>query len=733
MLKLNFFQHNVRRRITLVFGVFVALAMATVVATVAFRLFSTVTENLNHELDERGRQETRLFMQRIEYLLESATVLVKNPLVINGLNDAQGRKTYLPELVKNFRDGRDVQAVALLGFDGKPVYSSLENLPTYDDSPELRSSLANAVVSYLIDAKRGHWVVFVPVSYYQTTQGVLVVVFDLKAIAQRVLLSDALIGHRLWSGEQMIYQHVPTEDRDLIVVRRPVADSVQGFLGGLKLDVEITAPRQHYLQPATTAVRDVALLGLFLTLVAIAIAYWIGYTVSRPIVLLRQRVAAADGSEANQCAPLGTHDELEDLALNFDLKTRELRNIQMNLEELVAQRTRELEVAKEAAEAASRAKSTFLANMSHELRTPMNGVMGMTDMALRRATDPQQIDWLNKSKSSAHHLLAVINDILDISKIEADRLTLETIHFRFGEVLENLISLLGHKAQEKQLKLLVDLDPEVPRMAFLGDPLRLGQILLNLTGNALKFTEHGSITVRARLLEDNPEGVLLRIEVSDTGIGITLEQKQRLFSAFEQADGSMTRKYGGTGLGLAISKRLMQLMGGEIGVESTPGQGSTFWFTVRLGKSTDAVLPAPTFTGKTADERLLDEYAGTRILLAEDEPINQEVSRGLLEDAGLVVDLAEDGLQALELAKQNTYALILMDMQMPHMNGVEATMAIRALPNYAHTPILAMTANAFDEDRQVCIDAGMNDHIAKPVDPDVLYESLLAWLEKRGN
>jgi two-component system sensor histidine kinase/response regulator len=392
-----------------------------------------------------------------------------------------------------------------------------------------------------------------------------------------------------------------------------------------------------------------------------------------------------------------------------------------------------LRQARDQADAANHAKSTFLANMSHELRTPMNGVMGMVDMALRRATDPQQIDWLNKSKSSAQHLLGVINDILDISKIEADRLTLESVSFRFGEVLENLLSLLGHKAQEKQLRLLVDLEPEVPRMAFLGDPLRLGQILLNLAGNALKFTDHGSITVRARLLEDHPEDVLIRIEVADTGIGITPEQQQRLFTAFEQADGSMTRKYGGTGLGLAISKRLVQLMGGEIGVKSTPEQGSTFWFTVRLGKSTNAVLPVPTFTGKTADERLLDEYAGTRILLAEDEPINQEVSRGLLEDAGLVVDLAEDGLQALDLAKMNRYALILMDMQMPHLNGVEATMAIRALPAYAQTPILAMTANAFDEDRQVCLDAGMNDHIAKPVDPDKLYETLLAWLEKSGN
>jgi CheY-like chemotaxis protein len=361
----------------------------------------------------------------------------------------------------------------------------------------------------------------------------------------------------------------------------------------------------------------------------------------------------------------------------------------------------------------------------------MNAIMGMTDLVMRRITDPTQIDQLSKVKTASAHLLAVINDILDISKIEAERLTLERISFKLSMVLENLLSLIGQKVTDKGLMLRVNLSPDVSRLTLQGDPLRLGQVLLNLVANALKFTAEGAITVRARMSEESPTDVLLRWEVIDTGIGIAAEDQKRLFTAFEQADGSMTRKYGGTGLGLAISKRLVTMMGGEIGVDSQPGSGSTFWFTVRLGKAptvNGAVSPAPTFSQDSAETRLRTQFSGARILLAEDEPINQEVSRGVLEDVGLAVDLAEDGVQAVELAKQNRYALILMDMQMPHLNGVDAAKAIRALPGYAEIPILAMTANAFDEDRQVCIEAGMNDHIGKPVDPDKLFETLLKWL-----
>jgi signal transduction histidine kinase/ActR/RegA family two-component response regulator len=399
-----------------------------------------------------------------------------------------------------------------------------------------------------------------------------------------------------------------------------------------------------------------------------------------------------------------------------------------NLEHLVAERTLELTQAKEVAEAASRAKSTFLANMSHELRTPMNGILGMTELALYQATDAEQIEQLNQVKRSSRHLLGIINDILDLSKIEAERLKLETIDFRLGDVLDQLDGMLGGRAREKNLDLIIDIDAAAANRWLCGDPLRLGQILINLTGNAIKFTGHGTVRVGTSVVEDSPEGALLRFEVRDTGIGISAEDQARLFIAFEQADSSTTRRYGGTGLGLAISKRLVGLMGGEIGVESRPDEGSTFWFTVHLARSTqgEPVVPAH----PAAREMLKARHRGRRVLLAEDEPVNQMVCRVILEEAGLTVDIAQDGQRAIRMAEEADYDLILMDIQMPNLDGLEATRAIRRLPDMAQVPIVAVTANAFEDDRRRCITSGMNDFMAKPVEPNILFDTVLAWLDR---
>ncbi|MBI2275866.1 MAG: CHASE domain-containing protein [Dechloromonas sp.] len=412
----------------------------------------------------------------------------------------------------------------------------------------------------------------------------------------------------------------------------------------------------------------------------------------------------------------------------------ELEQHRHHLEELVKARTADLSIAKEAAEAANRAKSTFLANMSHELRTPMNAIIGFASILQRRCEDEAQRDKLAKIAGAANHLLRLLNDILDLSKIDAERLTLERVPIRIGVLLGNIESLVGERLEAKHLRLQREVDPRLMEIDLLGDPLRLQQILLNLLSNAVRFTEHGEVTIRAAIVAESDTDLQVRLAIADTGIGISPEALQRIFDPFEQADSSTTRRHGGTGLGLAICSRLVHLMGGTIEVTSTPGQGSVFSFTVGFAKAMAGAASHPPLTpsGSQAEHLLRTRYQTSRLLLAEDDPVNQEVARELLHDVlGLQVDVAGDGAEALAKAAEARYDLILMDIQMPKMDGLLATQAIRQLAAHRTTPILAMTANAFLEDRQRCLAAGMDDFITKPVDPDTLFRALVRWLEAK--
>ncbi len=563
----------------------------------------------------------------------------------------------------------------------------------------------------------------------------------------------------------------------------------------------------------------------------------------------------------------------EELTAVIEQKNRDLERHRAELEETVAQRTEQLEQAMLQADAANKAKGDFLANMSHEIRTPMNAIIGLSDLCLRTELTDKQQDYLSKVHSSAIALLGIINDILDFSKIEAGKLDIEAIDFDIDQVLDNLATVANVKAQEKGLELIFKRDPAVPTV-LVGDPLRLGQILINLANNAIKFTEEGDIVVEVALLERNEERATIQVSVSDTGIGMTLEQQGRLFQSFSQADISTTRKYGGTGLGLAISKQLVEVMGGEIGVQSEPGVGSTFRFTVVFdigrgavektfdtvpdlkgirvlavddnptarevlatylrafsfevdeaangeeamqligvadkpydlvvldwlmpgmtglelaqtirtkvkptvnstiepriimvsgfssgdmsdrpgGESIDQFLSKPVSSSVLFDAVMkvlgvetggssgskktsgtlgmaeLQPIRGARLLLVEDNEINQQVAQELLEQAGFLVDIANHGQEALDMLEVRAYDCVLMDVQMPVMDGFAATGRIREQPRFQDLPVLAMTANATVEDREKALKAGMNDHIAKPINPGALFSALLRWVEHK--
>jgi PAS domain S-box-containing protein len=452
--------------------------------------------------------------------------------------------------------------------------------------------------------------------------------------------------------------------------------------------------------------------------------------------LINRRKDGEEYIELAQISPIRQPDGriTHYLAIKQDITEKrllieELERHRGHLEQLVAERSTELRAARDAAEVANRAKSEFLANMSHEIRTPLNAIIGLGHLLAKDLREDKHKARLAKITTAARHLLQIINDILDLSKIEAGRLDIEIIDFDPAAMLANTLELVREQAEQKDLKLSLELDTLPPKVR--GDALRLGQIMVNFASNAVKFTPRGSIAIGGKVLAKDGDRLTVRFEVIDTGIGLERSQCERLFQPFEQADPSTTRKYGGTGLGLAISRRLTELMGGTIGVDSKPGKGSTFWIEVPLQSrpapaGTQAKLPGAVRRTPARAQTLA--LTGRRILLAEDNPVNREVAVAILRETGATIDTAANGQEAVEMAKAGRYDLILMDVQMPVMDGLAATRLLRSQDALRELPIVAMTANAFNEDRQLCIDAGMNDHIPKPVEPELLCEKVARWL-----
>lgn len=517
-----------------------------------------------------------------------------------------------------------------------------------------------------------------------------------------------------------IYRH--DRERQRIRVYLPINVVDSSFI--LVTDISSATAQRQLAQEAERA----AWLAFGIVLLSLVLGTLILTWIMRPLGELRKRaekIASELGSESGGDLLSTPSGDIKSVVHVLDSVTQRLVARNLELAHVAQQ-----------ANAANVAKSAFIANMSHELRTPMNAIIGLTHIVARDSTDPTQRSKLDKVSRSADHLLQLLNNVLDLSKLDAESMTLEPADFSFGPLLQTLDSLLGERARAKGLALRMEVDDALRAQRLLGDALRLQQVLVNLVGNAIKFTDHGSIVVRVRIERESKasdEPVVVGIEVHDSGIGIADEALQRIFKPFEQADVSTTRQYGGTGLGLTISRRLVRLMGGDITVTSTPGSGCVFAFSLSFPRisSNEAPSKAAPLPTESAEVRLKQAFGGTRLLLAEDNAINREVIVDLLTDGpDLLVDIAEDGKQAVSLAAQNSYALILMDMQMPEMDGLEATPLIRQLPGYASVPIIALTANAFAEDQVLCMDAGMDDFLTKPLDPDVFYETLLKWLAK---
>lgn len=845
--------------------------------TISRQLQGNVTISARH-----GLGDVKVIKDRSVLLVHRFS---QNHFIINSLTDSEGRGSYLPKMVDDFSNAKGLNSVSIVDFEGNLIYSSQPERQNYAEDIQLWSSLQTGKSHALVSRDFKTISIIEPIEYYDTPQGAVIAEYDFISMLKEGFLEADVNFYRIFFDKNLILSYRDKSGKSYIEFEYIPERMMLSSLGVSGIRIELGISKSAFWKPIWKVFIQVGILGLLFLIISIIIAIRIGNRLVEPILELCEKVTRQGTSEVIVCSPTGTGDELEILAQVLDRMQLQIIERSLDLEEKNHHLAREVDEriqmseflrhAKEKAENADKAKSEFLATMSHEIRTPMNAVLGGTQIVLEMDLPPKANKFLAMVDNSSKSLMRIIDDILDFSKMEAGKVDLDSVDFQLGDVFDQLKLLFRDQMAKKGLELIMEIYANCPH-ALHGDYLRIEQILVNLLGNSIKFTETGFVFVRVEAVEQTDGQWMFEFSVQDTGIGLEEEQIDRIFSPFVQADGSTTRKYGGTGLGLSICKRLIEVMEGKIWVESTLGQGSIFHFSIIIGKQLGAEKAEPippssiqgldvlvvddngsaqktiqeylrSFTFKSSivisgqealeairraikesmpyqlivldyempdmdgietankiGEIILHEFpdvappkiillsafqeendlenlakqagvdaclskpvdrsflfdsimgllgqeiakrytrrrfvkidydkvtdiiGGTHLLLVEDVSINQQVACELLEGVGIHVDIANDGAEAVRMVESCDYDVVLMDIQMPVMNGYEATRTIRKNPRFAQLPIIAMTAHAMAGDREKCLVVGMDDHVSKPILAERLFSTLVSHVK----